>query len=166
MNAGFESLVKYLEDNRWKFERHDPERSVNLGFVGKNACYRCLAVVDADDDLFQFFSFLPMRVPEEKRMSIAELSTRANYGLKIGKFELDFSDGELRFQTSARYGEQTLHDEVIRDIIASNLLTIDRYFPAFATVLFAGETPADAIERVEHPGKSTGHGGSRWDFAG
>jgi hypothetical protein len=162
MNAGFESLVRYLEENRWKFERHDIERSINLGFAGQNACYRCLAVVDADDDLFQFFSFIPMRVPEEKRHSVAELITRANYGLKIGKFELDYSDGELRFQTSARYGENILHSEVIRDIIATNLLTVDRYFPAFANVLFAGDEPAEAIEKIERPGTNR----SRWDFAG
>ncbi len=162
MNAGFESLVRYLEDNRWKFERHDLERSVNLGFAGENGCFRCLALVDADDDLFQFFSFVPMRVPEEKKTQIAELITRANYGLKIGKFEMDFSDGELRFQTSARYGAHTLHDEVIRDIIATNLMTVDRYFPAFSNVLFAGEEPEEAISRIERPGTNR----SRWDVAG
>lgn len=164
MNAGFEALVRYLEENRWKFERHDPENTINLGFAGRNGCYRCFASIDEGDNLFQFFSFIPMRVPEEKRAAIAELITRANYGLKLGKFEMDFEDGEIRFHTSTRYGEGLLHEDVIRDIISINLFTVDRYFPAFANVLFADEDPAEAIARVEEsrPGGSR----SRWDFAG
>ena len=31
-------------------------------------------------------------------VDIAEALVRANYGLRLGKFELDFADGELRFQ--------------------------------------------------------------------
>ncbi len=164
MNAGFEALVRYLEENRWKFERHDPENAINLGFAGRNACYRCFASTDESDNLFQFFSFIPLRVPAEKRQEIAELITRANYGLKLGKFEMDFEDGEIRFHTSARYGEGMLHEEVIRDIISVNLFTVDRYFPAFANVLFSNTEPADAVAMIEQSHSGGNH--SRWDFAG
>ncbi len=33
-------------------------------------------------------------------MAVAEFITRANFGIVIGNFEIDFSDGEIRYKTS------------------------------------------------------------------
>ncbi len=47
----------------------------------------------------------PVKAPEEKRLAIAEFVARANDGLRIGNFELDFGDGEVRYKRSAWIGE-------------------------------------------------------------
>lgn len=41
-----------------------------------------------------------MNVPEDRRLALAEFLTRANYGLFIGNFEMDWQDGEVRYKTS------------------------------------------------------------------
>jgi hypothetical protein len=163
MSAGFEAVVRYFEEHQWRFDKHEDERIINLGFSGEHGQFRCAAVINEDDDMFQFFTFVPLRIHAERRQEVAEFVTRANYGMKIGKFELDFDDGELRFHTSARYSDQSLPSEIIRDIIGINLVTADRYFPALTRLLFSGFTPADAIESVEGgPGRHS----RRWDVAG
>ena len=43
---------------------------------------------------------MPIRVAEEQRQIVAELLARINYGLNIGNFELDMTDGEIRYKTS------------------------------------------------------------------
>ena len=41
--------------------------------------------------------------PEEMRVPMAEFLTRANYGLRIGNFEMDFEDGEVRYKSSVDF---------------------------------------------------------------
>ena len=41
------------------------------------------------------YSVFPGNVPEAKRQAVAELATRANYLLRYGSLEMDFSDGTL-----------------------------------------------------------------------
>jgi len=39
-------------------------------------------------------------VISSKRGAVAEFINRANYGIIIGNFEMDFADGEIRYKTS------------------------------------------------------------------
>ncbi|CEO96120.1 Uncharacterized protein PBTT_00486 [Plasmodiophora brassicae] len=42
-------------------------------------------------------------LPEMARLPVAEMLVRNNWALSTGNFELDFSDGEIRFKASAFY---------------------------------------------------------------
>ncbi len=165
MSSGFHAVVRFFEEHKWRFEKLEDDRIIHLGFGGENGHFRCAAVVNEDDDMLQFFTFVPLRITEERRADLAEFITRANYGMKIGKFEMDYDDGELRFHTGARYTDQSLPHEIIRDVIGVNLVTTDRYFPALTRLLFGGLTPAEAIDSVEDRGGG-GRPRPRWDVAG
>jgi hypothetical protein len=78
-----------------------------------------------------------------------EFITRANYGLVIGNFEMDAKDGEIRYHVSHLMEENILTDETIRRLFGTAMGTADRYFPALMRVLFAGETPEDAVDLAE-----------------
>ncbi|MGF1657387.1 MAG: YbjN domain-containing protein [Verrucomicrobiales bacterium] len=162
MNAGYEALVEYFDSNQWHYDRHDDDLFIHLGFTGEHGQFRCVAAVNEENDVFQFFSFVPLRGSEAQRPGLSEFICRANYGMKFGRFELDFDDGDLRFHTSTRYYNQ-LSQERIRDTVGSNLLTVDRYLPGLALLLFAGAEPLDAIRSAE---KGTTHTRRRWDVAG
>ena len=47
---------------------------------------------------FVLYLYHPLTILEPLRKTAAEFITRANYGLPIGNFEMDFNDGELRFK--------------------------------------------------------------------
>jgi hypothetical protein len=110
---------------------------------------RCYAIVRVDLEEFLFYAVAPVKVPEDVRIAVAEYVTRANYGLRIGNFELDYSDGEVRYKSSIDFEGQTLTSELIRNAIYPAVHTMDRYLSGLLRVSFGGATPLEAIEEVE-----------------
>ncbi|MEO3704272.1 hypothetical protein [Trichormus azollae] len=45
-------------------------------------------------------SFCPQNTLKSQRMAVAEFIARGNFGIVIGNFEIDFSDGEIPYKTS------------------------------------------------------------------
>ena len=75
----------------------------------------------------RFIRFFPVKAPEEKRGAVAAFLTRANYGLILGSFELDFDDGEIRFKVTAICGEQVLSPAVMERNFDMGFCMFDRY---------------------------------------
>jgi hypothetical protein len=84
-----------------------------------------------------------------KRPAAAELFTRINYGLTIGTFEMDFSDGEIRYRTGIDVTGGELAPEMVMSLIAATVGTVDRYHPAIMSFLWNDMTPEDAVALVE-----------------
>lgn len=87
-------------------------------------------------------------MPEDRRLSIAEFIARANYGLVLGNFELDFIDGELRFKTSIDVDGTELPPELIEPVVYANVLTMDQYMPGIMAVIKAEKTPLEALQMI------------------
>ena len=149
MNSGYQALIDHFTANEWNVDRDDEKQVIHAGYTGDNAKLRCAATVNEDDDLCHCFAIIPAKVPTEKRVAIAELCIRASYPMKVGHFEFDMEDGEIRFHASAPYPTGNLADSVIRRILVISLLMADKYYPAFMSVLFAGTSPKDAVLAIE-----------------
>jgi hypothetical protein len=91
---------------------------------------------------------LPWAVPEEARTNAAIYLTLANFGLLIGNFEMDLLDGELRYKTSADFENCELPLRLVRNLVAANLRTMERYLPGLAVVA-EGADPRAAVAAVE-----------------
>jgi hypothetical protein len=59
----------------------------------------------------------------------------------MGKFELDYSSGELRFQIANAFTAEGLNAEIIRRMIGTAVHTVDRYFPAVMSIVYGNELP-------------------------
>lgn len=145
----FDLLSSYLNEDEWFPRRIEGKYAYSMSYSGKNGDLRCYAIVRVDLEEFLFYAVAPVKVPEEVRMSVAEYLTRANYGLRIGNFELDYSDGEVRYKSSLDFESQTLTAELIRNAIYPAVHTMDRYLPGLLRVSFGGATPHEAIEEAE-----------------
>lgn len=148
MTVAFEELIHLLDEREIGYATGDDE-VVRTDLRGEVALYRILARVEVEADLFQVFGYSPVRIPEGCRPTIAEAVARANYGLRLGKFELDLDDGELRFQAAQILIGESVGKEVIDRMISTTLNMLDMYLPAFLSVIYANELPNDAIGRVE-----------------
>ena len=82
-------------------------------------------------------------------MEIAEFITRANYGLVLGAFEMDFSDGEIRYRSGVGVEGEELTHAYIRPIVYANVLTMDKYLSGIMKVIYGDTTPESAVEQVE-----------------
>jgi hypothetical protein len=151
----FDSVIAFLQEDDWRYEEISGESAIRFGFTGKNARYDCFGRVNEGHEIFVFYTIVPLRVPESQLLTIAELLARINYGLNIGNFELDMTDGEIRYKTSIDVEGGELSPRMVETLISVNISTTDRYFPSFTDVMYTGSDPASAVARIENPDPST-----------
>lgn len=116
-----------------------------MGFSGQNGQVACYAQIQMDLEQFMFY----VLAPEEARQTVAEFITRANYGMRIGNFEMDFSDGEVRYKSSLDFEGTTLTPALIKQAIYPAVQTMDRYLPGLMKVIYRSKPPAEAITEIE-----------------
>ncbi|MEM9449475.1 MAG: YbjN domain-containing protein [Cyanobacteria bacterium P01_E01_bin.6] len=145
----YEQVQAFFDGDEWPVVEVEPNAILQSTFQGDNGQWLCYAQLQEEHRQLVFYSVLPLRVPDEKQMAIAQFMIRANNGLAIGNFELDFEDGTIRFKTSLRSPNTPLTDDVIRDLIYTNVLTVDQYLPGILQLLYSTTDPAAAIAHVE-----------------
>ncbi len=145
----FETLGNFLREDEWHPEQLEDRTIYRMGFQGQNGRMACYAQIRLELKQFLFYVLAPMKAPEEKRMAIAEFITRANYGLRIGNFEMDFEDGEVRYKSSLDFEGVELQPEIIRNAIYPAVQTMDLYLPGIMGVLYSDKTPTELIEEIE-----------------
>ena len=145
----FDTVVRFFQEDDWHFEQLPEKPILRMGFRGDNGTWRCYAQARERQQQFVFYSVLDINVPEERRQAMAEFLTRANYGLIIGNFEMDFRDGEVRYKTSIDVEGDRLTPALIRTMVYLNVLMMDRYLPGIMKVAYGGGDPAAAIAEIE-----------------
>ena len=144
------AAASYFQQQEWEFVKSFKDSTIQFVFSGENGQWNCLIRTRETASQFVFYSICPLKVPEEKRLLIAEFITRANYGTIIGNFELDFDDGEIRYKTSIDVEGDRLSIANIESLIYPNLNTMDRYLPGIKAIIERSDISAiEAIEIVE-----------------
>ncbi|MBE9141503.1 YbjN domain-containing protein [Nodosilinea sp. LEGE 07088] len=149
----FAAMLDFFTKDDWSFLRIQGEPALRLAFEGQNGSWNCYARAREEARQMVFYSLCPFTAPEDKRAAVAEFLTRANYGMVLGNFELDFDDGEIRYKTSTvleaggqRGGEA---EGVIREIVYTNVMIMNEYLPGIQAVLDEDVSPEQAIHLVE-----------------
>ena len=86
---------------------------------------------------------------------MAEFIARANYGLRIGNFEMDFSDGELRYKSSLDFEQENLSFILIAKAIYPAVQTMDYYLPGIMSVIYGKKSALEAIAEIEENTQDT-----------
>ncbi|MFQ5410282.1 MAG: YbjN domain-containing protein [Anaerolineales bacterium] len=149
MPSVFEAVREFLERDGWPVTAIDGNSGLRTGFKGDNSEWACYAQVREEQNQFLFYSICPVSAPAEKRMTIAEFITRANYGMILGAFEMDFADGEIRYRTAVGVDGGEVTAALIRPAVYANVLTMDAYLPGIMNILYGDDSPDQAIKAVE-----------------
>lgn len=107
-NSLLTKIRKVLDSLRMKYTQISPcpgSVVLHLRVSCKNGNYKIIIETKESQRRALVFVVSRMRVPDEERLVASEYLMRVNYGLAFGNFEMDFSDGEVRF----RHGVD-LHD--------------------------------------------------------
>jgi hypothetical protein len=150
-DLAFRTLGEWLEQDGWHPDRIEGLHAYRTGFAGEHARVVCIAEIRMQLQQFLFYALVPNKVPEDRRVPVSEALTRANWGLRIGNFELDFGDGEVRYKSSVDFEGELLTPSLIRNAIYPAVETLDHYLPAIMAVAYGGKDPAEAIEEIEKP---------------
>ena len=141
-------VVAAVEANGWSYTRPSAAAIV-FPITGDHAAYDGLVVTGESIQIVTVYCSIGARIPLGRRGAVAEAIARANFGLPVGGFELDFSDGELRYKVGIDVGGSALTPEMARDMIGLSVYMCDRYHDALMRVAYGAEEPAAAIEQAE-----------------
>jgi hypothetical protein len=144
-----DQLTAFFEDDDWEFQKMPDATVLAMGFKGLNGRWMCYAQARETEEQIVFYSVLPVSVPEKQRQKFAEFSTRVNYGMVIGNFEMDFEDGEIRYKTSIDVEGSQLTAGMIRQLVYANLVITDQYLPGVMRVIYSNEQPIDILSTLE-----------------
>ncbi len=145
----FETLWRFLEEDGWHPKRLEDRYVYHVQFSGKNGQQNGYAALRPDLEQLMFYTVAPVKVPEEIRGAVAEFITRANYGLRIGNFEMDYADGEVRYKSSIDFETTELQTHTLMVTIYPAVQTMDHYLPGLMRVIYGGLTPYEAIQEIE-----------------
>lgn len=146
-----EAIRQFFQEDNWSFTESQVDTGLSLRFGGRNGQWNCYARVREEDGQFAFYSYAPVDIPEAKYPVTTEYITRANFGLHIGDFEFNFITGTVQFKTSidVKGQESGLTSTLIRHLVYTNVVTMDKYLPGLELVVMGKATPAQAIARTE-----------------
>ena len=145
----FDAMVDFFKTDDWPYIQLADRPVLSMNFDGKNAKWTCFAQAREEQRQFIFYSVCPVNAPAEKRPALAEFITRANYGLIIGNFELDFEDGEIRYKTSLDAEDLALNATVFKNLVYANVSMMDQYLPGIMSILYSEISPREMIDQIE-----------------
>ncbi len=146
-----QQMLDFFIEDDWSFTKLSGEPTLQLAFQGKNGAWHCYAKAKEENQQFVFYSICPISTPEEKRGSLVEFLTRANYAMILGNFELDYNDGEVRYKTSIDVEGDRLTFALIKRLVYTNVMMMDIYLPGIISVVQDDASPAEAIRSIEQP---------------
>ena len=109
-------------------------------------------IIRVGEDSFTTMAVCPVRPDTsdaELMARMAEFVCRANFGLKNGCFEFDFTDGELRNKCYISCDNHTPSQEMIRESITIPAAILRRYAPGILGILYSGVDSATAVKACE-----------------
>ena len=141
----FAEMVNFFKQDDWSFYQIKGQPVLQMGFQGKNGQWTCYARARENEQQFVFYSICPVTVPKSKRRALAEFIARANYGMIIGNFELDFAEGEIAYKTSIDVEGSTLTFTQMKRLVDTNVAMMDQYLPGIKSVIQGDASPEEAI---------------------
>jgi hypothetical protein len=149
MGEILDTTISFFQEDGWLFSQMEGQPVLAMGFQGESGRWTCYAQAREEQGQFIFYSVCPVNATEDKRMAVAEFLTRANYGMLIGNFEMDFDDGEIRYKTSIDVEGDRLTLALVQQLVYTNVLMMDNYLPGLLGVIYGNVPPAEAVAEAE-----------------
>ena len=130
----YNTMIEQFEEQNLHFEKHDDDLYVALTVRGDDLPRDCTLAVRAEKQLVQFFSTLPFKVPADKMVDMALSVCHVNNMLIDGCFDLDPTEGWLRFRMTAAYHDSILGKEIFNRMLWLSTAIIDEYNNKFLMV--------------------------------
>ncbi len=142
-----ESLIRYFNHKGWQFDSIS-EGAFLIPINHEGIKFNLIVDFILREERISVYSIFQPKIRVDKRSQIAELITRINYGLNVGNFEFDYTDGDLRFKTSFFFQDIALTDKILDNLILSNVWCFTLTNPTLNNVLSDLQTPEEAYSQL------------------
>ena len=128
-------VIEFFQQEEWQFSVTKNPAILRVACEGKSLQWYCYAKIDEAEQRFAFYSVCPYQASPTQLAKMAEYTSRANYGMTIGNFELDFADGEIRYKTSIDFQDNKPTLGSISQLVYTNILMMERYLPGILSIV-------------------------------
>lgn len=144
-------IQEFLRADKWNFDEVNEDGVIRFTCSLKCKFRRCSIQISVRKTSYMILAAFPITADEESRAAVAEFITRANYGLVLGCFEMDFADGEVRYRTSQYCGDEDvlISQEIVKETLYVTLSMLERYGTALLEVMLGTITAQEGVERSE-----------------
>lgn len=147
--ALFQKIENWLEENNWSYESRRKAGIIEMNMGLTCELRRCQVIVWMKDGKCTVMGRVPVKVEKGARERVAEYFFRVNYGLYSGHFDLNYSDGELRYKTYlAESADEEIQKDNIGDALVCPAMMFDIYGPGLLEVWRKEKTPAEVMEEI------------------
>ena len=142
-----ERIVEYVKSQNWKYSVEGNFVKFNMSLKSKIG--KAYNTVVAGETEIQCYAMCPINAKPEDYANVVEYITRANYGLKLGNFEFDYRDGEVRYHTCLRSTDGIPSLTEVEWIVDMPMLMLDKYGDGLAKNLMGFGDPEKDIAEIE-----------------
>jgi hypothetical protein len=132
--------------NDWAFERTS-DRELVLIIEGRWAEYHASFQWMDDIEAFHLACAFDLKVPEGRRADALRLLAQVNEQLCLGHFDLWLDEGVVMYRHALSLaGGAEVNGRQCEALLAGAIEAIERYYPAFQFVIWAGKSAREAID--------------------
>lgn len=133
-------------DRDWLFDRPVDEELV-AEVQGSWCNFRIWFAWQEDLGALIFSCAYDTKIPEKSRSKVFPLLAAVNERMWLGHFDLGSEDGMVMFRHALLLrGDQRVKPEQIDDLLDIAMTECNRFYPAFQSVLWGGNTVEEALE--------------------
>ena len=141
---------EYLDSQNWHYELKGEENGHFIIRMGlHNRLQRCTMLIVVSEKEIQTAAVSPISATEDVYADVVEYITRANHGLKIGKFEFDYEDGEVSYQSSLSCIQSVPDIKDVERVVDMPVLLRERDGNGLVKNLMGFGNPKEDIREVE-----------------
>ena len=131
----YQRIAEFLDEDGWKYRFREDNGIICSGFRLDNALGAVPLFVDVRSDKYIVFAVPRVKCEPENRFELAEFLTCINYRMIFGDFEMDFSDGEVRFRFPVDCDGAAPSDAMIKRSIFMTAAMMNKYGNAICAVM-------------------------------
>jgi hypothetical protein len=126
-----------LENSEWQWELVDEAvwRLPVIDEDGSETKFTGLLAAYPDVETVVVWAVFPSQMPEHRRDEVARYLIGVNYELAVGAFEMDLSDGEVRFRVGVPIGDMSFDSDALHGLLLACFHGMAEQYLALETLL-------------------------------
>ena len=145
MKGRFEILEEFLRSEGWEPELVPGHRKLRMRYATGNGAFTIYCFIPTGTATLVVLGVPDFVVPPERRASAMELVVRMNWGMRVGCFELNLKDGEVRYKGTLDYYDCPLSPGLMRNLLNGCVTVMHDCLPVLSAFVNEGKSPTEAL---------------------
>lgn len=142
-------IEEFFDENEWNYD-YDEKSNLFTTNINMNNMLGTLEIyIKIHKNSYVVYVVLNSKIEEPFYDKIAEYLHRANYGMRNGNFEMDYTDGEIRYKTFVGFEGIKLSAKIVERSILVPIFMFEKYGINLYRIILDDDDPKQLIENVE-----------------